>query len=204
LEGGEMKDTSIRHFGDETPFSSWLRQKNREMVIPSISPDLGVVFNDIDMVVSCYHKNQTGRFVYSMFIVEVKTRGGTLTTSQRYLYPALSCFAKELKYSDKIIRFYGCMQLIMSGTSPEDSEWMEWKRFPFHVKSKREEVPKIEDMRSDRVDLDGLVKILRFDTHPISLKKFRPEMKKHGMNEVVRTVTTPLGFTVNEVVKKTY
>ncbi len=199
-----MKDTSIRHFGDETPFSGWLRDKNRKKIIPSVSPDLGVTVNDIDMVVSCYHKNQTGSFVYSMFIVEIKTRGGSLTASQRYLYPALSCFARELTYSDKCVRFYGCMQLIMSGTSPDDSEWMEWKRFPFHIRSQRKSVPKLEDMKSSRVDIDQLVKILRFDLHPISLRRFSPEMKKHGESEVVRTVTTPLGFTVNEVVKKTY
>jgi len=195
-------DRSIRHFGDETPFSSWLRCKNKTGEIPSISPDLGVVFTDIDLMVQCWRKKKTGESIQSMFIIEVKTRNGILTRPQESIYTAMQAFSGQRVFGSKIIRFYGCMSLLLNGTSPSNSDRIIWKRFPMTVKDKYRSIPTIDQMIETDISENELVSILRFDTHPVSLRPFNPETSHHGSRTTSRVVLTELGFPVEEIIKE--
>jgi len=195
-------DRSIRHFGDETPFSTWLRSKNKSGDIPSKSPGLGIIVTDIDLMVQCWHKKSTGQLIQSMFIVEVKTRNGNFTRPQESMYTAMQVFAGQRAFEKKVIRFYGCMSLTFDGTSPEDSKSILWKRFPMAVKNKIKAIPCISQMIETSISELQLIKILRFDIHPISLRPFRPETSHHGGRIKTRIVMTELGFPVEEIIKE--
>lgn len=195
-------DRSIRHFGDETPFSSWLRSKHKSGDIPSVSPDLGVVFTDIDLLVQCWRKKTTGESIRSMFIIEVKTRNGILTRPQESIYSAMQAFAGQRVFGNQVIRFYGCMSLLLNGTSPNNSDRIIWKRFPMIVKNRAKQVPNVDNMIETDISESQLISLLRFDIHPVSLRAFRPERSHHGSRITVRTVLTELGFPVEEVVKE--
>lgn len=195
-------DRSVRHFGDETPFSSWLRTKHKSGEIPSVSPDLGVVFTDIDLLVQCWRKKTTGQSIQSMFILEVKTRNGVLTRPQESIYCAMQAFSGQRIFGQQIIRFYGCMSLLLSGTSPDNSGRIIWKRFPMIVKDKTKEMPSINRMIETDISESQLISLLRFDIHPVSLRPFNPEKSHHGSRVTVRTVLTELGFPVEEVIKE--
>lgn len=195
-------DRSIRHFGDETPFSSWLRAKHKTGDIPSISPDLGIVFTDIDLLVQCWRKKSTGQAIQSMFILEVKTRNGVLTRPQEAIYCAMQAFSGQRVFGHKILRFYGCMSLLLNGTSPDNSDRIIWKRFPMTVKNKAKDMPCVDQMIETDITESQLISLLRFDIHPVSLRPFKPEVSHHGGRITVRTVLTELGFFVEESIKE--
>lgn len=197
-------DRSVRHFGDETPFSSWLRSKHKSGDIPSVSPDLGVVFTDIDLLVQCWRKKATGQSIQSMFILEVKTRNGILTRPQESIYCAMQAFSGQRVFGKQAIRFYGCMSLLLNGTRPDNSDRIIWKRFPMAVKGKAKELPSIDKMIETDICESQLISLLRFDIHPVSLRPFRPEKSHHGSRTIVRTVLTELGFPVEEAIKENW
>jgi len=197
-------DRRIRHYGEETPFSSWLRSKNNPNEIPSSSSDLGVSFTDIDLMATCWKKKNTGKTLASAFIIEVKTRSGLLTMAQESAYSILQCFTGQRVISDQVVRFYGCTMLRMSGDSPLNSEKMWWYRYPMEVRKHARELLSTREMIVSEIDEKALISILRFDLHPISLKPFKPERSHHGKKIVLQTVKTPLGFEIEKPVERTW
>lgn len=197
-------DRTIRHFGDETPFSSWLRSKNNPDEIPSCSSDVGVSFTDIDLMATCWRKKHTGQQVKSMLIIEVKTRSGLLTKAQESAYSSLQCFTGQRLLSGTVIRFYGCALLRMDGVCPKDSKSMWWCRYPMEVRKNTKSIASTSEMIESEINEEMLIKILRFDLHPISLKPFRPEKVHHGEKIVIQSIITPLGFEIEKPIKKTW
>lgn len=199
-----MIDRRIRHYGEDSPFGSWLRERNKDGTIPSTSLEFGVTANDVDMVINRWKCKPTGTRVNSILMVEIKTRGGELSYSQECLSSLMSCFAAARNFPNCQVRFYGCASLIMSGTSPDNSDWMQWRRFPVLIKQSKTKVFVKRDWLVDQITKSQLIDLLRFDLHPISLRKCSIEQVKHGKTRIERTVKTPLGFDVDEIIWKQY
>jgi hypothetical protein len=124
-----------------------------------------------------------------MIELEVKTRGGSLTDSQRDTYRKKQATTlKAIKWRGQTLRNFGVAVVRMSGTTPLDSEWIKWCRF---------------DMSRDgflvekEVSLEQLVRLVRFDIHPDTLTE-QPFRRHHKTNTTIANENCPLGFSVEK------
>jgi hypothetical protein len=164
--------TTGRRDGLDTPFGKWIRNHPG---LDSIKERLSI--QDQDYWIHQYraHHDRIGaRAVDSIMLIEVKTFGrgepfaqrDTLTVIDRLLRfngnkPYRSYRKVTAGYEKRIVRCFGCVTLIMSGDSPENSEWMLW--------------------RGIRIDVDLLVKLLRFEHDPHCPSKRLPEPRRHHL-----------------------
>jgi len=146
-----------RH-SSESAFQRWFRAQ-RELDSAN-----GTVVADFDFVIQRYSTPGFGRSFQCVMFLEVKTNKAMIKSSQS---KTLS-LAKQLLRNQKAggpriewlqdgpkgswvrVKHFGGFLLRMSGTSPENSEWMEWN--------------------FKRINTDQLIRLLRFDTDPITLK----------------------------------
>lgn len=190
----------VRHYDKDTPFGAWLRRNADK--IPSNGIETGTTANDVDMVISCWKNRRTGTQIRSLTQIEIKTRCGDVAFQQMEAFSTLSAFAGVRNFSDIQFRFYGVCFLMLSGTSPDDSDQMFWKRFPISVRFDGKTKPTPKEMLVDKISQSQLIGLLTAELHPISLRKFRPEVTHHGGKIVFTTETTPLGFTVDRIIHK--
>ena len=190
----------IRHYDHDTPFGAWLRANKDK--IPSNGVETGTTANDVDFVIHCWKRKNTGEQIKAITQVEIKTRCGEVAFQQMEAFSTLSAFAGVRDFKDAQYRFYGVCFLLLSHTRPDNSDTIVWKRFPVQVKTDVKEKLVPSAMLIDRITEAQLIGILTSDLHPISLRKFRPGWLHHGRKSVVVTEMTELGFPVEKVVHK--
>jgi hypothetical protein len=191
--------TRIRHYEQDSPFGSWLREQSKSN-LPSVCLDGGFTATDVDMIVMRrWQINEVS--LQNIMFVEVKTRNGLLKTGQDYIFNALNRFRGVRANEGSKVQFYGVCGLLMSGTSPLDSEKITWCRQPWNKPIRGDTFR--NDELSTQISVDTLIKILAWDLHPVSLKKYKPSVKgNHGQTEIVTKETTLLGFEVDRVIIK--
>lgn len=182
--------TRTRIFGSDTPFCDWMR--NCEM-LPSSSEDFGFSACDNDVTVHRYKfgvKDAVGtRDVQGLMQIEVKTRQGKPSFSQFDTLNKLNLFAGERQIGGCHIRFFGVFVLVLSGTTPDDSDAMWWCSMP-----KGTLISDPSAMKFRKINKRTLIEIMRFDRHPrnFSLQTFR---RHHKTKVIEQEVVTELGFT---------
>ena len=184
--------TRDRMFGSDVPFCAWMRANK---VLPSYSRDCGFVASDVDLFIHRYlvdlKDKQGSRDFQCLMTVELKTRLGVVHESQAdtlwklhkfrgQLAKPLWCEKRKHHYE---LRNFGVYFLRMSGEDPKESGIMKWGRFD-------KDRPTI---RWDDVDVDKLVRILRFDISPESLEG-NWWRRHHKTQEIVTLEQQPLGF----------
>lgn len=187
-----------RIYGSDTPFCDWMRRCES---LPSSGDDFGFSACDNDITVHRYKygvSDSVGtRDVQGLMQIEVKTRSGKPTFSQFDTLNKLNLFAGEKNIDGCHVRFFGVFLLILSGTTPDDSDRMWWCSIP---KNKLVRDAKNSVIRG--ICVDQLVSLLRFDIHPRNFSKqaFR---RHHKTYELLGTETTELGFeTETRVIKR--
>jgi len=181
--------TAIRRDGNEPPINAWIRRH----------PDLhsvrdGICITDSDLWVQRYgiRRWHTGmdRSAMYLMLVEIKTHGRDMDNAQRDILHMVNQLIRTnpwkeqrdggrfLPGHDQNVRImfsvvagrktpvycYGTHKLRMSGSTPDDSDWISW------------------DDRT--ISPTELVKLLRYDLHPDSLRPM--EHRSHK-----RRVTPP-------------
>lgn len=180
--------TAARRFGDDTPFGAWVRA---QQTLDSRRD--GMTVNDVDWM---FHKYMTpidrigAREIALLMCVEVKTRNSRPSHSQAetlwYNHRFLTA-RPNLRIGNRTVIHSGFFTLSMSGTSPDDSDEMEWGSFS--PSGALEWVP-ITDAQ--------LLDVLRFDVHPEPPFARRDFRRHHKTREVVSIVDTPIGLRVEE------
>lgn len=185
-----------RFHGSDVDFCAWLRAQKDEL--PSFSSYCGFVASDVDVFVHRYLTEVDGkgatREIQGLMLLEVKTRGGDLSASQRdtlakhnAFHDNRKSFAKWLKC--QMVRHFGVSLLFLSGTDPDNSSWMQWGRF-------RE-----DKVVRKNINRDQLFRLLRFELHPDNLQP-RPFRFHHKTQEIVCVGKAPLGFEYEQIVIK--
>lgn len=163
--------TAIRRDGNESPFSSWIRN---EPALDSIRERLYV--SDCDYWIHQYraHKDKVGdRAIDSIMLIELKTFGTELPWNQRDTLKLIGegfrrayspngrVITQRMKFGSEVrlVRIYGAFLLRLSADRPDNSAQIEW-----HGRS---------------VDIGTLIEILRFDRDPRSLT-IRAERRHHA------------------------
>jgi hypothetical protein len=187
--------TKQRVYGEDSPFSEWLR---KQPGLPSGSLEIGVVATDRDMTIHVYKTpvdRMGSREVQSMIDIEVKTRGGGVSDSQRdtlykrhrVICPDCKCKCIALPNGTgkvESLRHYGQAFVFLSGTDPDTSYAIWWGRFAGTAS---------QEIRKTRITRKQLVDLLRFDLHPDSLNR-NPHRRHHKNGEVEMVMKTELGF----------
>jgi hypothetical protein len=167
--------------------------------LPSYSKDFGFVASDNDVTVHRYLTSVDGvgtREVQGIMQIEVKTRQGKPSESQMDTLSKLNLFSSEKVVSGVYVRFFGVFVLVLSHTSPDDSEFMWWCSIP-----KGLFISDAKKMKITSIDKATLIQLLRFELHPVSLVK-KPFRRHHLTREILQVETTPLGFEVEKTITK--
>ena len=184
--------TRDRVFGQDIEFNAWMRACKE---LPSYSENCGFVASDVDTVVHRYMTcvDTVGtREMQSMTQLEVKTRGGDLTDSQKDTWFKQHCFSRGVQsIFGEHTRHWGVAMVFLSNTTPDNSEWIEWGRFG---RTKN-------DIRRTRIDRRQLIQVLKFELSPETLKP-NPFRRHHKTNTIIEQKTAPLGFTYYKPVTK--
>lgn len=188
--------TRGRVYGSDTPFCAWMRTCPD---LPSHSKNFGFTSSDNDITV---HKYMTSvdsigtREVQAIMQVEIKTRCGKPEESQMDTLSKLNLFKGYKRVNGTHINFFGVFILVLSGTKPENSKRMWWGKIP-----EGKVCNNASNLIWVPVDKDKLIKLLRFDLHPVSLttNAFR---RHHKTREILVTETTPLGFECDRILIK--
>lgn len=192
--------TRSRVYGSDTDFSAWVRRH------PELQYDydgrFGLGLADWDAV---FHRYMTAseinrpRDVQSLMYLEVKSRNGSLTSSQRdtLFKHHCHCFnmdqgkAQSRRINGQDILHFGVSILILSGTNPDNSASIKWGRFS-----------KIGNVHFQKINSDQLIQLLRFDLHPSNLST-KPFRLHHKTREVAELILEPLGFvTMQKIVHR--
>lgn len=180
--------TRIRYYGSDTPFCAWMRNCKE---LPSKSDTCGFVATDNDLTIHRYLVDVDGigsREVRPLMQVEIKTRNGEPTYSQEETYRLLNEFRGSRLIGNVYVRYFGISVLSMSGTTPDNSEFMRWGRF-----SKKGQIIYREISRKQ------LINLFRFDIHPDNLRR-RPFRRHHKTSEIITRIQTELGFEIDAIV----
>lgn len=210
--------TRIRHYETGTPFGEWLRSQRDLPSTPSPDCEVGFIATDIDLVVHRWFHGSTGKHIQCLMVVEVKTRGAQPRFAQLESLSALQLFSakknirlalptihpetREMIPDFRQYRFYGVHFLLLSGTSPEDSDSMVWARWKWKPHGVDHQMTASQLQRT-KINIEQLKGILRWDLHPSTLKPFKPFKKHHGFREIDQEIVTPLGFeTMERTIKR--
>lgn len=179
-----------RIFGSDTPFCNWMRKCDD---LPAIDKDFGFSACDNDITIHRYKygvQDSIGtRNVQGLMQIEVKTRRGKPSFSQFDTLNKLNLFAGEKEIGGFHIRFFGVFVLVLSGTTPDDSDKMWWYWMP-----KGTILNDASNMKCRKVDKDSLIQIMRFDRHPRN--NSRQVFRRHHATKVIESEeVTELGFT---------
>jgi len=182
--------TRERMYGSDTEFCEWMRKCKD---LPSYSKDFGFAASDNDVTVHRYMTcvDSVGtRDVQGIMQIEIKTRQGKPSESQMDTLSKLNLFHGEKVIQGVYIRFFGVFVLVMSGTSPDDSQNMWWCSMP-----KGTFISDASKMKITSINRSKLIDLLRFEVHPVGLYP-RPFRRHHSTKIIMETETTPLGFEV--------
>ena len=157
-----------RIFGQDKDFCDWLREQDG--ILDSQS---GLAVTDVDVIshaFKTFDKNIPGqrtRTRQAIQIIEVKTRGGNLTHSQldtywKYHFITFTGEPKEMCGCN--MYHFGVSILKLSGTTPSNSDLIEWGRFT-SVNSRH-------DIQWTQIDIDKLTKLIAAVIHPDTLEVF--------------------------------
>lgn len=195
-----------RLFGEDSPFNAWLREQGRNGNLPSSGNEVGITVTDVDVLVKCWKNAASGKRVRCLFWIEYKTRGGSVDFAQADTFRCMTAFAKEKKFPDFNIRFYGVFRLIMSGTRPDDSQWMRWDRWNSEMANGREwrKLPEERCLKKDLVSAEDLLDILACRKHPCSLRPWKTSVSHHGETVLLEEKITELGFSISVPIRKAY
>lgn len=180
--------TRERAYGSDTAFCAWMRNCPD---LPSYSPDFGFTASDNDITVHRYltSVDRVGtREVQGIMQIEIKTRQGKPSASQMDTLSKVNLFSGSKKIGGVQVTFFGVFVLVLSGTTPDDSEALWWGGIP-----KMTIITNASSLKWNRVDKSMLVKLLRFERHPRDLSEvaFR---RRHKTSEIVIVETSPLGY----------
>lgn len=184
-----------RMYGSDTEFCAWMRSCKD---LPSYGDTFGFVASDNDVTVHRYKTcidSVGSREVQGIMQIEVKTRTGKPSPSQVDTLTKLNLFCGDKKVDGCTIRFFGVFVLVLSGTSPDDSESMWWGASP-----KNKFLANANDFRWESINIEYLIDILRFDRHPRNLKDTSPFRRHHKTKEFIEVEQSPLGFPVERLV----
>lgn len=178
--------TRNRIYGSDTPFCEWMR---RQSDLPACSRDCGFVATDNDITIHRYLtqlRDSVGtRDIQALMYIEIKTRNGEPTKSQRDTLRKIHLFRGTKTYQGQHIRFWGYYILSMSGTDPDNSSIIRWGRF----QSKED-----DKIIWTQIDIETLKKLLRFDVHPDNFTR-RPFRRHHTLDRLyILEERMPLGF----------
>lgn len=188
--------TRERFHGSDTEFCAWLRACKE---LPSFSSDFGVVASDNDVTIHRYMHAVDGvgtRDVQSIMQLEIKTRRGKPHESQMDTLSKLNLFAGEREVSGNHIRFFGLFLLVLSDTTPDNSGGMWWGVIPKGIC-----VSDATMLKWTRIDRDVLIKLLRFDLHPVNFST-QPFRRHHKTREIIVIERTALGFDIERPITK--
>jgi hypothetical protein len=188
--------TRQRMYGSDTEFCAWLRSCSE---LPSIGRDFGLSVSDNDVTLHRFMASVDGqgsREVQAIMQIEVKTRSGKPSFSQMDTLSKLNMFCGQKETRQGAVRFFGVFLLVLSGTSPDDSESIWWGVIP-----KGLHVTDALDLQWHFITREKLIEILRFDRHPRNLTS-NPFRRHHKTYEVVEIETTPLGFECEKKIVK--
>ena len=167
--------TRIRSFGSDTDFSAWMRG-NQEL---TSNKPVGFVATDIDIMQTetfAIHRfgciRESGgiewfsRNVQCLMHLEIKTRGGTVNSSQLDTISKLNLFRGDRKIrGGHWVKNLGFFLLSMDGKTPEDSNLIRWGVLPDEPISDYELVDWFE------INNDELINILLFKIDPAKPKE---------------------------------
>lgn len=186
--------TRSRAFGEDTPFSHWLRT-NENM------PSTKIVATDADMIIHRYMTvvdSEGTRDIQSIMTLEVKTRGGSPSSSQAdtlFKVHRSSYTPRLIQVNGELVKNWGVSILSMAGTSPDNSEWLVWGRFL--------EDGSIDwgDKFGDRyIDLDTLEKLLSFEIGPDD-RRSNPLRRHHKTRTIIQRQRQALPFCIDVTLK---
>ena len=193
--------TRERIYGSDTEFCAWVRTCKE---LPSFSQDFGVVACDNDVTIHRYMHSVDGigsRDVQSIMQIEIKTKrgnpkSGKPSNSQMDTISKLNLFEGEKDVDGQHVRFFGVFLLVLSETTPDNSESMWWGVIPRGVC-----VSNATLLKWRLINRDALIKLLRFEIHPVNFAR-NPFRRHHKTREIVSTETTELGFEVERKIIK--
>ena len=182
--------TRDRLFGSDIPLMAWCREKGKTGDLPACSQECGWVQTDVDAFLHRYKTciDSLGtRELQVLMEIEWKTRGGNLTDSQLDTYRKKhATILPSLKWHGQELRNYGVTVVRLSGSTPEDSEWIKWGRF---VRGNA------RDMKWTAVSVEQLLKLMRFELHPDTMNT-NPLRRHHKTRMFQEVEKAPLGFEV--------
>lgn len=187
--------TRTRMYGSDTEFCAWMRNCEQ---LPSYGENFGFVASDNDLTVHRYKTcvDSVGtREVQGIMQIEIKTRHGKPSSSQVDTLTKLNLFACDKKVQGVQVRFFGVFFLVMSGTTPEDSDSMWWGRCPADKFLKDAKF-----ITWTEVNRSKLIDVLRFERHPRNLENTTPFRRHHKTKQFVELEHMPLGFSVEKIV----
>lgn len=182
-----------RTYGEDKPLLAWVRQNPN---LPSSGITEGFAVTDTDFMIHRYKvavDKQGSREVQAMMQIEGKTRGGVPSPSQQDTLWKHDAFRGAKTVGSDRVWFLGVFVLVLSGTTPVDSEQMWWGRFLDSMNDR---------IQWDEIDVEMFERILRFDVNPRKLNRqiFR---RHHKTQKIIVYEQTELGFGVHrEIVKR--
>lgn len=183
--------TRDRMFGSDSEFCAWLRACKD---LPSFSRDVGIVATDSDVIIhrykSCVDSIGT-RELQGLMHLEVKTRCGEPSPSQMDTLSKMNLFKGDKRVGGQTIRNLGVFVLILSGVSPYDSKLMWWCSMPADRC-----IGDAKLLHRNVVNCSQLIKLLKFDLHPVTLQPV-PFRRHHATKEILVRETAPLGFQID-------
>lgn len=179
-------------YGSDTEFCTWMRACKS---LPSYGPDFGFVATDNDITVHRYKTeidNMGSRDVQGIMQIEVKTRNGKPPQSQIDTLSKLNLFKGHKEIEGCQIRFFGVFLLIMSGTTPDNSDEMWWGSI-----QKNTCLTDANKAAWTKINIEKLIELLRFEIHPVNFCRV-PFRRHHLTREIMVVKNSPLGFEFDE------
>lgn len=173
--------TRCRSYGEDTPFSEWMRSNPR---MPSYSSECGFVATDNDFTLHRYMVSRDAmgtRDIQPIMQLEVKTRCGVPSKSQQDTLWKRHMFRGQ-RGSSPVIWNFGVYVLSMMDERPDTSAEMRWGAFT-----------KSGSLRWTSIDLLQLEKLLLFEIDPENLKPQAFRRHHKTQENLVKTIS-PLGF----------
>jgi hypothetical protein len=175
-------------YGSDTEFCAWLRTCKE---LPSVGADFGLSASDNDITLHRYKTcidSQGTREVQAIMQLEVKTRRGKPPAAQMDTLSKLNLFSGSKKVGTYHLRFFGVFLLVMSGTTPDNSDDIFWGAIPAEAV-----LTDASKCKWRRISRSRLIQLLRFDIHPVNFAS-NPFRRHHKTAEFVEIVKTELGF----------
>jgi hypothetical protein len=188
--------TRDRIYGEDTPFSAWMRNQGR---IEGTMPSSAFVSSDCDFLIHRYKTvidSYGTRDIQSQMILEVKTNSAKPRFSQldsmwlHHLCANTTHPRRKIVDSNRVVVHHGVSFLSLSSTTPANSQKMEWGRFRRSASIEWREITE-----------STLIDLMMFDIHPDNFAR-NPYRRHHVTKQIDQIVTLPLGFTAPITVTK--